>query len=209
MKISNKIPLILAGAIGLALGGCASPTIVLKPTLPPPATPAVAVKQGTVQLIVDGAGGSPQLSRYEERGDKTQIGSSESLGVHLSDFWVKEPPPKLIQRMLENNLRAWGFRVTTKPQPIQLHGHVNEFSLNSKARSLVEFQADGVVDIDLDVINDGTRSYRGHYVGTCTFKTATQIPNETNMGRLFNVCLANLQKRLDEDGRLRAALSSH
>lgn len=209
MTISNKMPWIFAGAIGLLLGGCASPDIVLNATLPPPAIQETVATKGTVQLIVDYTGNSPQLSQYEKMGGETQIGSSESMGVHLSTFWIKEAPSKLIERMLQNNLKAWGYQATSQPQAIRLLGHIKKFSLNSKAINPFEFQADGVIDLNLDVTKDSRSSYKGDYVGTCTFKTATQIPNQNNMDKLFNDCLAKLQAQLDNDNRLRAALSSY
>lgn len=209
MNISNKMPWIFACAIGLLLGGCASPDIVLHPTFPPPAIQETAATQGTIQLTVDYTGNSPQLSQYEKMGGETQIGSSESMGVHLSTFWIKEAPSKLIERMLQNNLNAWGYQVTSQPQAIQLLGHIKKFALNSKAINAFEFQADGVVDLSLDVTKNGRSSYKGDYVETCTFKTATQIPNQDNMDKLFSDCLTKLQTQLDNDSRLRAALSSY
>ena len=209
MKIIKKAALILPIVIGLGLAGCASPNIVITPNLPAPATQPVTEKLGAMQLVLEGTENIQQLSRYEERGEKTQIGRSESLGVHLSDFWVEEPPPVIVKRMLENNLKAWGYQVVTNQQKVQLHGRVNKFALDSRAISPVEFQADGIIDVDLNVVRDGTQTYKGHYVGTCTFKTATQIPNKDNMEKLFNSCFAEFQKRLDEDNMLRAALSSH
>lgn len=205
MKSAGKAAFVISIIIGLA--GCASPTIVIEPYFPAPATPPI-VGHGSVQLVIEGTEAIAQLSRYEERGEKTQIGRSESLGVHLSDFWVNEPPPAIIKRILENSLKTWGYQVAAGPQPVQLHGRVNEFALDSRAISMIEFQADGLIDVDLNVIKNGSSAYKGHYAGTCTFKTATQIPGKENMEKLFNNCIREFQKRLDEDNLLRAALTS-
>jgi uncharacterized lipoprotein YajG len=206
MKVSNKVVAVVSIVLGLA--GCASPTVVIEPVFPAPATPPVAGR-GSVQLVMEGTETTAQLSRYEERGEKTMIGKSDSLGVHLSDFWVNDPPPVIMKRMLEKNLKTWGYQVAENPQPIQLRARVAKFSLDSRAISMVEFQADGVIEVDLVVLRDGAQTYKGQYSGTCTFRTATQIPNKENMDKLFNQCAREFQKTLDADNMLRAALSSN
>jgi hypothetical protein len=157
---------------------------------------------------VAGTESGPQLSRYEERGEKTQIGRSESLGVHLSDLWIEEPPPIFVKRMLENNLKAWGYQVATSQPKVQLHGQVNKFSLDNRAINIFEFQADGVIDVGLNVVKDGVVAHKGNYVGSCSYRTATEIPGQERMEKLFNACVGEFQKRLDEDSKLRAALSA-
>lgn len=208
MKIVRKAAFALPIVIGLVLSGCASPNIMLKPPLPAPAAQPVSAGAGPVWLVVAGTEAGSRPSRYEERGDKTQIGRSESLGVHLSDLWMEEPPPVFVKRMLENNLKAWGYQVATSPQKVQLHGLVNKFSLDNRAINIFEFQADGVIDVELSVAKDGLSTYKERYVGTCTFRTATEIPGQERMEKLFNACVAEFQKRLDGDNRLRAALSA-
>lgn len=206
MKAINKAAFILPIIIGLGLGGCASPNIVIQPTLPALATHQVSGNIGSVWLVVDGAETNLQASRYEERGDKTAIGKSESLGVHLSDFWIQESPPVFVKRMLENNLKAWGYQVVTNPQQVQLLGRINKFTLDSRAINLFEFQAVGVIDVELNVVKDSIPVYKGHYVGTCSYKTATEIPNKENMEKLFNSCVSEFQKRLEEDNKLRTII---
>lgn len=208
MQIIRNAAFILPIVIGLGLSGCVSPTIVIKPPLPVPATPLASVSAGPVWLVVAGTEIGPQLSRYEERGERTQIGRSESLGVHLSDLWMEEPPPVFVKRMLENNLKAWGYQLATSPQKVQLHGLVNKFSLDNRAINIFEFQADGVIDVELSVTKDGLSAYKERHVGTCTFRTATEIPGQERMEKLFNACVAEFQKRMDEDNRLRSALSA-
>jgi hypothetical protein len=207
MRVIKKTAFIFPVIIGLGLAGCVSPNIVLNPIVPTPGTAQVSGSLGSVQLIVDGTENIQQLSSYEGRSKKTHIGKSESLGVHLSDFWVVESPPLIIKRMLENNLKTWGYQVTTNTHPVQLHGHVNKYALNNKAINYFQFQADGVIDVDLLVVKNSIQTYKGHYVGTCTFKTASQAPNKDNMEKLFNSCVTEFQKRLDEDNLLRAALA--
>lgn len=193
--------------LGIVLAGCASPNIVLIPNIPSPAAKGDDVDRGSVQLIVDGTEGSQQLSSYEETTDKTQVGRSESLGVHLSDFWVEEAPPFIVKGMLENNLKAWGYQITPDQQRTKLHGQVNQFALNNRAINAFQFQADGVIDINLSVFKDDLQAYKINYVETCTFKTAS-IPGKENMNKVFNECVAQIQKRLDEDKKLRAALGN-
>jgi len=201
---------ILATAIGWALGGCASPNIVIQPALPVPATINSSGSLNTVRLVMDGTESTPQLNQYEEKSDKAQIGDSESLGVHLSDFWLEEQPPVFIQRVLENDLKAWGYKVVTDKEQIQLHGHLNKFSLQSRAINLFQFQADGMIDVELEVVKvNAPPYYKGHYVGMCTYKTATEIPNKANMEKLFNQCVEEFQKQLESDLKLRAALSAN
>jgi uncharacterized lipoprotein YajG len=208
MKNIGKINLIVPAVIAFVLAGCVSPNIVLNPNIPSPATAPVGEERGFVELIVDGTEDTQQLSSYEEKTDRTQIGRSESLGVHLSDFWVEEPPPVTFKRILENNLKVWGFQATTDQQRLKLHGRVNKFSLDNRAINAFEFQADGIIDVDLDLTINGIQAYKKHYVETCTFKTAS-IPNKEKMDKVFNDCVVQIQKRLDEDDELRNALTSN
>lgn len=201
---------ILVTVIGWALGGCASPSIVIQPALPVTAAINPSGSLNTVRLVMDGTEPTPQLNQYEEKSGKVQIGDSESLGVHLSDFWLEEQPPVFIQRVLENDLKAWGYKIVADKEQIQLHGHLNKLSLKNRAINPFEFQADGVIDVELEVIKENsTPYYKGHYVGVCTYKTATEIPNKVNMERLFNKCVEEFQKQLESDLKLRAALSAN
>ena len=196
--------------IGCALGGGASPNIVIQPSLPISVAINPPGNLSTVRLVMDGTEPTPQLNRYEEKSDKVQIGDSESLSVHLSDFWLQEPPQVFIQRVLENDLKTWGYKVVTDKEQIQLHGHLNKFSLISRAINLFEFQADGMIDVELEAIKgNAIPHYKGHYVGMCTYKTATEIPNKVNMEKLFNKCVEEFQKQLESDLKLRAALSAN
>jgi hypothetical protein len=159
---------------------------------------------------VDGTEIGYQVSKYEEKGDKTLIGRSESLGVHLSDIWVEEPPPVFVKRLLENTLTAWGYKVLSGNELNQLHGQVNKFSLESRAINALEFQADGAIDVDLDVrLANGTQLYKGNFIGACTYRSATKIPNKENLEKLFNRCVKEFQKQLESDSALRSALSAN
>jgi hypothetical protein len=72
----------------------------------------------------------------------------------------------------------------------------------------LEFQADGVIDVVLQVVpKPAGRAYRQQFVATCSFRTATSIPNAENMQQLFDQCVDELQKRISADGALRAALA--
>jgi hypothetical protein len=160
--------------------------------------------------VIDGTETNPQASQYEEKGDKTPVGKSESLGVHMSDLWIAEPPPVFIKRLLQSDLTAWGYNVVPGSQQNQLHGHVNKFSLESRAASAIQFQADGMIDVDLEVTQaDGKSKYKGHYVGICTRTTATEMPTQDYLSKLFDSCVDAFQKQLESDTNLRAALSSN
>jgi uncharacterized lipoprotein YajG len=199
------IPGLLLATALLALSGCVSPTIAINPSLPAPPVSSSPAPGVDVRVEVrDAAGGS----RFEEKSDKTLIGKSDSLGVHLSDFWMEEPPARFVQRLIEANLKAWGHRIVPSGERMHVRGQVNRLSLNSKAISALEFQADGVIDVFVEVIpKDARPGYRRQYVGTCTFRTATSLPTKENMERVFNQCVDDLQKRISEDGALRAALA--
>ena len=210
MNKSYRATLIFLSIIGLGLGGCASPNIVLQPDLPPVASFSTTGTTRTISLAVDGTEIGYQVSKYEEKGDKTLIGRSESLGVHLSDIWVEEPPPVFVKRLLENTLTAWGYKVLSGNELNQLHGQVNKFSLESRAINALEFQADGAIDVDLDVsLANGTQLYKGNYIGACTYRSATKIPNKENLEKLFNRCVKEFQKQLESDSKLRSALSTN
>jgi hypothetical protein len=128
--------------------------------------------------------------------------------VQLSDFWMEEPPASFVQRLVEANLRAWGYNIVPTGEKMQVRGEVNRFSLNSKAISALEFQADGVIDVVLEALpKPAGPAYRQQYVATCTFRTATSIPNAENMQRLFDQCVDDLQKRITSDSALRGALT--
>jgi uncharacterized lipoprotein YajG len=197
-------PVLLIAAGLLALCGCASPTIVINPSLPAPALSSSPGPGVDVRLDVREAAGS----RFEEKSDKTLIGKSESLGVHVSDFWMEEPPARFVQRLIEANLKAWGHRVVQNGERVYMRAQVNRVSLDNKAVSALEFQADGMIDVVLEVVaKDSKPGYRRQYLATCTFRTATSLPNKDNMERTFNQCVDEFQKRISEDGALRAALA--
>ena len=208
MKTLRKNLLAVPVFLGIVIAGCAPPNIVLIPSIPSPAATGDGVNRGSVQLVIDGTEDSQKLSSYEETTEKTQVGRSESLGVHLSDFWVEEPPPFIVKSMLENNLKAWGYQAVSDQQRIKLNGPVNQFALNNRAINAFQFQADGVIDIDLSVFKDGFQTHRINYAETCTFKTAS-MPGKENMNKVFNECVAQIQKRLDEDKDLRSALENN
>lgn len=190
----------------LALWGCASPSIVIEPSVPTPEARAAAGPNVDVRLNLREA--QSPAARFEEKREKTLLGRSESLGVHLSDFWMEEPAARFVQRLLESHVKSWGHRVVADNEQVQLRGQVNRLSLNSKAISAFEFQADGAIDVELEVVpKDAAPRYRRQYVATCTFRTATSIPNKDNMDKMFNNCVADFQKRIAEDGALRAAVS--
>lgn len=199
------IPGLLLATALLALTGCVSPTIAINPSLSAPPVSSSAGPGVDVRLDVREAAAG---SRFEEKGDKTLIGKSESLGVHLSDFWMEEPPAKFVQRLVEANLKAWGHRIVASGERMHVRGQLNRLSLNNKAISALEFQADGVIDVLLEVVpKDAGPGYRRQYVSSCTFRTATSMPNKENMERMFSQCVEDLQKRISEDGALRAALA--
>ncbi len=208
MHSARRAGLVLLSAVGIGLWGCGSlePNIVLHPALPAVAPSAAPGSRGAVSL--DTSEAAP--SKYEEKGDRTQLGRSESLGVHMSDFWVDEAPEAFIGRLLQSDLAAWGFQVSPGEQRNRLRARVNRFALDSKAANAVEFQADGVIDVDLEVDRaDGTRLYKANYVGTCTRRSATEFPNRENMEKVFRACVDDFQKRLEADAGLRDALSSN
>ena len=210
MRTIHKTAFVIVSVVALGLGGCASPNIIIQPAPAVPATPPVSGNPRSVWLVVDGTETNPQAGKYEEKGDKTLIGKSESLGVHLSDIWMEEPPPEFVKRILEDNLKAWGYKAAASNGRVQLHGHINQFALNSKAISAFELQADGVIDVDLEVTQaTATPIFKGHYVETCTHKTVSELPNKENMEKLFSGCVEEFQKRLEADTQLRAALSSN
>jgi uncharacterized lipoprotein YajG len=209
MKAISQAALVLMSAMGLGLSGCTTPNIVLQPTLPAVVSSS-AGDFGPISVSMAEAELNPKTGQYEEKGDKVFIGRSESLGAHISDFWVEEPPDIFVKRLLENDLKAWGFTVSADEQQKRLHGRVNKFSLDSRSINPFEFQADGVIDVDLEVSRaSGNQLYKGHYAGTCTHRTATEMPNKKNMEKLFSNCLEEFQKRLQEDANLRSALASN
>lgn len=208
MKTIRKA--ILVATIGIGLGGCASPNIVIQPMLPAPTAAHPSANINAVRLVMDNTETNPQLNKYEEKSNKTIIGKSESLGVHLSDFWLEEPPSVFVQHLLEKNLKAWGHMAVTDNEQILLQVHLNKFSLESHAINIFQLQADGVIDVDLEVTKKNAPThYKGHYVGICTYRTATEVPNKINMEKLFNQCVEEFQKQLESDLKLRTALSEN
>ena len=195
-------------SLALLLTACASPNIVIKPAVSVPASTAVAGMSRNVRLDIVG-GEAAQGSRFEEKSDKARLGRSDSLGVHLSDIWIEDPPASFVRRLLEADLKAFGHSVGTNPEYFLVHGQVKRLSLDSKAANLLEFQADGVIEADVDISRPGAAPhYRGHYLATCTFRTATSVPNKENMEKLFNQCVEQFQRQVMDDAKLRAALAS-
>jgi uncharacterized lipoprotein YajG len=191
--------------LALGLGGCAapSPNIVLQPAIPA-VVPSTQENQITVSVTVGMH--ERRGSQYEEKGDKALIGDSEWLGIRKKDFWVEEPPETFIKRLLENDLQAWGFKVSAINERNQLRGRVNKFSLQGRS-----FEVDGVIDVDLEVDRaDGTQIYKNHFVGTCTHGTAGPgWQTKDSLEGVFGACVEEFQKKIETDANLRTALSSN
>ena len=200
-----KKPLLAAAAL-MVLNGCASPNIILTPSIPAPDGAATGAAADVRIRVGESASAS---SAFEEKRDNPLIGRSESLGVHLSDFYLDGPSPRLVQRLLESNVKAWGHRIVPDKEQAELRAQVSRLTFNSRAISAFELQADGVIDVALEVVRKDARpGYRQQYVATCTWRSATSVPGKENMERVFDQCVADLQKRIEADAGLRAALSA-
>lgn len=105
-------------ALGMAaLAGCVSSDIVLEANVPAPAAPpSAAAPAVTVETVV----AQPPAAKHEEPGDKTLIGRSESLGVHLSDIWMREAPAAFAGRLVEASIARWGYRVASSGASLKL-----------------------------------------------------------------------------------------
>ena len=202
MKASGFVVTILLATIGLVLNGCISRDIIIKPSLPSEMSSTDVETPRTVSLTV-------YDTRYGNKSGKTLIGESESLGVHISDIWLEEPPPVFVKRLLENIITPWGYRVSSGKELNQLSGHINRFFIESKAINVLQFQFSGVIDVDLSVHQEnGTELYNGNFVGTCKRVTATEVAGKDNLEKLFNLCIEEFQKQLESDIKLRYSLSS-
>ena len=191
----------------VALSGCVSPTVVLEPSIPTIAPSAAPDSARTAPLAVNVTQVTNQASKYEEKSDKILVGKSESLGVHLSDIWMQEPPATFVKRLLEASLKSWGYQVSPAEAQLRIDARVNKFSIDSRAASAIEFQADGAIDADV-IVNRATGAtlYKGNYRGSCTQRTATQFPSKDYLEALFNRCVVDFQKQLQSDEKLRSAL---
>jgi len=188
----------------LALGGCASPNIILEAQLPSGAPPAA----GKGALAVEAVAAEAPGSKYEEKSDKTLIGNSESLGVHLSDIWLQDTRAAFVKRLVTASLEGWGYRVSSAPGQPKVQVRANKVAMESKAINMFQFQADGAIDADLDVSRpDGSTLYRGHYKSECTQTTATETPSKEYLQKIFDRCVSGFQAQLDADAALREALS--
>ena len=197
------IPLLLLLAV--ALGGCVSGDIVLKPAVSTQA-PATAA---TVPLAVEAITEQQPAGKYEERGDKTLIGTSESLGVHLSDIWIEESPESFVKRLVEASLQRWGYRTQGAAGALKLQVRMAKLAMGSRAINALQFQADGAIDAELNVARrDGRELYSRHYRGACTQTTATEGPGEEYLQKVFDRCVKDFQANLESDAALRRALDT-
>ena len=209
MNTSYKAAFVVSGLILLGTSGCVSPSIVLRPDLPTVAASPVAGTSSAISVTVKEGAIFSQATKYEEKREKTLIGKSESLGVHLSDIWMDEPPPAFVRRLLEHTVTAWGFSVVPGKGSARMQGNVREFLLNSRAINAFEFQADGVIDVEVTVSDAlGTPLYGKRYVGRCSRRTATEMPTREHLETLFGRCIQAFQDGLEADAALRSALSS-
>lgn len=192
----------------LTLAGCASPNIVLDPQIPAPPSAGEVGRSGTVALRVEEAAARAPSGAYEERSDKTLIGTSESLGMHLSDLWLAQAPSEFVARLLRHDLEQWGYGIAAGSGRTTVEARVNRLSLESRAANPVQFEANGVIDADVDVVRaDGSPAYKGHYVATCTRRTATEMPSQAYLSKVFDGCVADFQGQIASDAKLRSALA--
>lgn len=209
MNAGRMMRIGLLAVAALALGGCTSPNIVLEPSLLTAAlAPAQPSARPATVTVEAGVMESP-TSKYEESSEKTLIGKSESLGIHLSDIWIEERPATFLKRLVQADMEHWGYRVTSSGGELNVQVRVNKFSMGSRAINAFQFQADGVIDATLNVTrSDGTNLYSGHYRADCTRKTASEMPRKEYLQKIFDHCVSDFQVRLQSDGALRAALQA-
>ena len=193
----------------VALGGCVSPDIVLQPTLPAQAPATAQASAPAAALTVEAVAEQSPASKYEERSDKTLIGKSESLGVHLSDIWIEQSPESFVKRLVEASVQRWGYRTHGAAGPLELQVRMAKLSIGSRAISALQFQADGAIDADLNVSRRGGPAlYSRHYRGACTQTTATQMPGREYLQQVFDRCVKDFQASLESDPALRRALDA-
>lgn len=191
----------------VALGGCVSPEIVLQPKVLAQGPASAQASAAAAAVTVEGGAAESPASKYEERNDKTLIGRSESLGVHLSDIWIEEPPAAFLRRVVESSLEYWGYRPSSAGGLLKVQVRVNKFSMDSRAINAFQFQADGAIDAQLNVVRpDGAALYSGHYQSVCTQTTASQMPSAAYLDQIFDRCVKDFQAKLESDAALRKAL---
>jgi len=205
MNAQGRRGIALLLLLAVALGGCVSGDIVLKPAVSSQA-PATGA---TVALAVEAITEQQPAGKYEERGDKTLVGTSESLGVHLSDIWIQERPESFVKRLVEASVHRWGYRTEGAAGALKLEVRMAKLAMGSRAINALQFQADGAIDAELNVSGrDGPVLYSRHYRGACTQTTATEGPGEEYLQKVFDRCVKDFQANLESDAALRRALDT-
>lgn len=200
------IALLLLSVV-VALGGCVSGDIVLKPGVPREASPTTQASAPTVPVTVEAIAEQPTAGKYEERSDKTLIGTSESLGVHLSDIWMEERPESFVKRLVEASVQRWGYRTEGAAGPLELQVRMAKLAIGSRAINALQFQAEGAIDAELTVSRRGGHAlYSRHYRGACTQTTATEMPSKEYLQQIFDRCVKDFQASVESDAALRRAL---
>jgi hypothetical protein len=206
-RVRPRIALLLSLAV-VALGGCVSGDIVLQPGVPAQAPVTAQTSVAPAPLAVEAIAEPSPASKYEERSDKTLIGRSESLGVHLSDIWMEETPTTFVKRLVEASVQRWGYRIANAPGLLKLQVRITKLAMESRAINALQFQADGAIDADLNVSRpDGAALYSGHYRGACTQTTASETPGKEYLQQVFDRCVKDFQAKLESDAALRQALA--
>lgn len=209
MNTRRRIEIALRLLAVVALGGCVSPDIVLQPTLPAQASAIAQASAPAAALTVEAVAERSPASKYEERSDKTLIGKSESLGVHLSDIWIEQSPETFVKRLVEASVQRWGYRTASSAGSLKLQVRIRKLAMDSRAINALQFQADGAIDADLDISRpDGAPLYRGHYQGACTQTTASEMPGKEYLQQIFDRCVKDLQAKLESDAALRQTLEA-
>jgi len=201
-------PLVLVLA-AVVLGGCVAGDIVLQPSVPAQAPLAEPPPVATAPLTVEAVAERLPAGKYEERSDKTLMGRSESLGVHLGDIWTQERPELFVKRLVEASLQRWGYRTASSAAPLKLQVRTTKFAIGSRALNALQFQADGAIDAELNVSRpDGAALYSGHYRGICTQTTASEMPGKEYLQQVFDRCAKDFQAKVESDAALRRALDT-
>ena len=209
MKARRSAGIALRLLAVVALGGCVSPDIVLQPSVPAPAPMTAPASARAAALIVEAVAQHSPASQYEERSDKTLIGRSESLGVHLSDIWIEQSPETFVKRLVEASVQRWGYRTASSAGSLKLQVRVRKFAMDSRAINALQFQADGAIDADVNLSRpDGAALYSGHYAGACTQTTGSKMPGKEYLQHVFDGCVKDFQAKLESDAALRQALEA-
>jgi hypothetical protein len=133
------------------------------------------------------------------------IGERSALGFWIGNIDISPMPTEIIDQLLRAELTTMGHRTVDAGADVVIDARVTRFEVRTPS-TLIYWDIDGVIAVDLGVTRGGGGRQEFHYEVTCTDRTYVSL-SEALIGGVVSTCLANLGRQVREDRGLSQLLA--